>query len=286
MKTKEILFKGLLVATITGMVLASCKKEEKEDQDTSTASDNAMAEQMYDDASKISDEAATGSVSSFKQESTDGLLASSCAQVKLDTANNANEDTITVTFGIGTYPNLTNCLCSDSRFRRGQIIITYSGRYRDSASTHTITFNNFFVNDNQILGSKTVTNMGHNSSGHLTFNVSVSGQIILAGSGGSIIWNSTRTREWLQGENTPFIWFDDVYGITGSASGTGAKGNSFTAVITKQIKVKLNCKWLTEGTLELTPSGKPVRTIDYGDGSCDNKATVTIKGHPYTVTMK
>ena len=286
MKTKRILLNGMLVAAIAGMVLTSCKKEEKEDQDTSTASENAVAEQTFDDASNISDEAANGSVSSFKQGNPDAILLSSCAQVRLDTASNANPDTITVTFGTGTYPALSNCLCADGRYRRGQIIITYSGRYRDSASTHTISFNNFYVNDNQVLGTKTVTNMGHNSAGHLTFNVAVSGQIILAGNGGTITWNSTRTREWLSGENTPIIRIDDVYGITGSADGTGTKGNSFTATITKQLKVKLDCRWITEGIIDITPSGKATRTINFGDGSCDNKATITIKGKISTITMK
>ena len=283
MKTKKFILKGMLVAAITGLMVTGCKKE-TEDQDTTAASDDAAAEQTYNDVSNIADQAYKGSVN-YKQAQ-EGSMLSTCAQVKLDTASGSNPDTITVTFGTGTYPTLSNCLCSDGRYRRGRIIVTFSGKYRDSASVHTITFDNYYVNDNQITGTKTVKNNGHNSSGNLNWTVTVNGSIILASGGGTITWNSTRTREWLSGANTPFNWLDDVYGIAGSQTGINAKGVSYSAVITKQLKVALNCHWITEGTLELTPAGKAKRTIDYGSGTCDNKATVTINNNTYTVNMK
>ena len=41
----------------------------------------------------------------------------------------------------------------------------------------------------------------------------------------------------------------------------------------------------TAGVLEHTPGGKATRYIDYGNGSCDDQATVTINGHVYTITL-
>jgi len=83
-----------------------------------------------------------------------------------------------------------------------------------------------------------------------------------------------------------------MYSITGSASGTTGTGTHFTVSITSPIIVKLSCWFespskpgLVQGTLQITPDGKPVRTIDYGSGDCDNTATITVNGnsHPYTL---
>ena len=285
MKTKN-LAKYFMVAAAVSIIVISCKKKDTTpatvDSDTSAASDNALAEGTFNDANNIADQANAGTLTSYLTTNTGSLdkgLLSSCATISLDTTSAPPARIITVNFGT------TNCLCSDLRYRRGIIKISFSGHYRDSASVHSITFNNYFVNDNQILGTHTVTNNGHNNAGHLNYTVSVvGGQIIKANNGGTITWASTRNREWIYGANTP-QWNDDVYSITGSASGTGANGSSYTATITTPIKIELSCHYIVSGVLDLTPSGKPTRTIDWGNGACDDQATVTINGHVYNITL-
>ncbi|MBI3509314.1 MAG: hypothetical protein HY064_01520 [Bacteroidetes bacterium] len=253
-----------------------------EDNDTSAAGDNSFAETTFNDVTNISDQAGwNGSVSSYRIGDNDGILTS-CATVTFDSLNTANADTIFINFGS------TNCTGNDGRNRRGEIIVIYSGHYRDSASTHTITFNNYFVNDNQVLGTKTVVNNGHNAAGHLTYTITVNGQIILANNGGTITWNSNRVREWTAGEST-MNWSDDMYSITGSATGTGADGHNFTVNITSPLirNMSLGCRrYFTQGTFELTPDNKPMRTVDFGTGACDDLATVTINNHVYTIHLR
>jgi hypothetical protein len=132
------------------------------------------------------------------------------------------------------------------------------------------------------MGSKQVTNMGHNSAGQSYFNVVVNGLIVKA-LGDSVVWNSTRTRTWTVGENSA-TKFDDVYEITGTASGT--KGStSFTMVITQPLVRSLSCDWISEGKMDVQPSGKPLRQIDFGNGTCDDQATVTINSVVHTITL-
>lgn len=280
MKTKNLFQFGMMLMTAAALTLTSCKKE-NEDSDTSAAGDNALAESTYQDATNIADEAATGSLSNYRGGNTEGLL-STCATITLDTAVSTNPDTIRVNFGS------SNCMCNDGRNRRGTIVIVYTGTYRDSGSTWTITFDNYFVNDNQVLGTKTVTNLGHNTAGHLVYDINVNGSIVLASNGGTITWVSQRQREWTSGESTP-QWSDDMYSITGSASGTGANGNSYTATITSPLirNMALGCRrHFVQGTVELTPSNKPMRTIDFGSGACDDIATVTINNNTYTIHLR
>ena len=279
MKTKNA-FKYLMVAATVGILFTSCRKrnDEPRDSDTSSASDNALAEGTYNDVHSIADEAAAGSLTSYMgtYNSEEKAYLSACATITNDTT--VTPHMLTINFGT------TNCLCNDGRNRRGIINVSYSGHYRDSASTHTITFNNYFVNDNQVLGTKTVTNLGHNSAGHSSFSIVVNGQIIKAGGGGTITWSSTRTREWILGEST-IPWSDDVYLITGTASGTSAAGNSFNMVITNPLRKEIGCHYLVSGALSLTPSGKPTRYVDFGTGACDDQATVTINGNVYNITL-
>jgi hypothetical protein len=281
MKTNRLFLHSILFIGGLALFSTGCKKND-EDNDTSTASDNAFAESSFNDVTNISDEAGrSGALSNYRLGDNEGLLTS-CATITFDSLNTSNQDTIHINFGS------TNCTGNDGRNRRGEIIVYYSGHYRDSASVHTINFNNYYVNDNQILGTKTVTNLGHNQAGHLVYAISVSGQIVLGNNGGTITWNSTRQREWTQGEST-LIWSDDQYSVTGTASGTGSNGHSFSVNITSPLirNMSIGCRrHFVQGTFDLTPDNKPVRTVDFGTGTCDDVATVTINNHVYTIHLR
>jgi hypothetical protein len=281
MKTKQLTLGIAIIAIAFTSMLSSCKKKDKEekDSDTSSATDQSLASTSVNDLTSISDEAGrSGSLSSFKTSESSAIL-STCATITFDTL--AAAKTITVNFGA------TNCLCNDGRYRRGSIKMNFTGKYRDSLTVITITPQSYFVNDNQVTGSKTITNKGHNAANHLVYEINANISVVKAGGAGTVLWNSTRQREWLSGENT-LSWLDDTYAITGNASGTSASGSSFTSVITSPLirNMAYACRrHFTAGTLEHTPSGKATRYINYGSGACDDQATVTINGNVYTITL-
>jgi hypothetical protein len=260
---KPSILKTLMIAgfslLLASLINTSCRKTDT-DAEQSIAADNATAEANFSDIARIVDNAAS--------ESGLGKTNSTCPTVTIDSTSNPR----TMTLDFGT----VNCTGADGKARRGVIVVTWTGRYRSQGTVITHTFNNFYQNDNKIEGTKTVTNMGLNNAGHLTFNVVISNAKITKADGKVISWNSTRTREWIQGSNTPNV-SDDIYQITGSASGVDGKGNAFTMNVTKAITVDFSCKYhLTSGTIEITPQGKATRVIDYGNGSCDDDATLTV----------
>jgi hypothetical protein len=69
---------------------------------------------------------------------------------------------------------------------------------------------------------------------------------------------------------------DDVWQITGSASGTTIDGNEYTKVISDDdpLIAPRDCLWIVSGTVTTT-SGDVTVVIDFGDGECDNLATRT-----------
>lgn len=291
MKTLRFAFKTMLVVTAMSLVFTSCKKKETEDNDTGSSTDNAFAEASFNDIAVIADQASAGSTPSYRSSEDNGSLLSNCATITFDTANQSNVDTMTIDFGT------TNCACADGRYRRGKIIVQYTGlsfpvHYRDSGMTATITTSNYFVNDNQILGTKTVTNNGWNSSQHLTWSINVNGTIHKANNGGTVTWNTTKTKELLAGQashGAPITWGTAKVGITGSAYGTSANGHNFTATVITQLVRDFSCianrRHIVSGKLDFAPANKPVRHIDFGTGACDDIATVTIGNNVYTVHM-
>jgi len=285
-KTKMRKLKSsLTLATLLVIVISlspGCTKDTKEeaiDNETGSALDHAFAQATYDDVGAIADQAAlSGFLSTYKFGKGKSILLAQCATIAHDTSITPKQ--VIVDFGT------SNCLCIDVRYRRGKIIIAYNGAYRDSGSSHIISFDDYFVNDYKVEGTKTVTNGGHNLNGNLFFNISVDG-LITSPSGNTLDWDSNRLREWVQGEGTP-SWMDDVYEISGSATGNSLSGIDFTAVITDPLVIALNCKWVKDGNLEFTPAGLETRYIDYGHvgGNCDKLAKVTIAGYDFIIELR
>jgi hypothetical protein len=276
MKVTGIIF-GLLIVSATVFILPGCKKDNttSKDANTSWASDNALAESAYGDVKDWSDKAMAGT--KLKSTLSDTVYMGTCVLATLDLS--VFPYRLTIDFGA------SNCKCDDGKYRRGKMIVTFNGSYWDPGTVITYTFDNYFVDDNQLLGTKTITNNGRNNSGHLSWTITVSGSIVKANNGGTITYNSSHLLEWLDGEATPWVWWDDVYQMTGSANGTNAENKTYTCTITTPLKKKLNCEWIESGTMEIQPQDSPLILLDFGNGACDSQATATINGTVYTITM-
>lgn len=263
--------------------LSSCRKnDDKEDVESETAVEFSVAENAYNDVSSMADEAYGGNTNSFRLSESSGTL-SNCATITIDTL--AVPRILTIDF------DTIDCLCKDGNYRRGKIIVTWNGAYRDSGSVHTITFDGYYVNFNKVMGTKTVTNMGYNASGNLLYSVSVNGSIEwnpdnFAG-GGTSTYTSSRTREWIAGRST-FNVLDDVYLISGSSSGTSRTGTPYSMSTSSPLRKEIGFRHFTQGVLNFQPGSKPVRTIDYGyvNGGRDNLARVTVAGQTFTITLR
>jgi hypothetical protein len=283
MQKKQSLLLAFMACCLITLSISACKKDsETADSDTQPAQDNSLAESNYNDANNMID-ASVAVGSSFSMRMATGQpgariedVLGGCTQVSVDTTSSPRK--VIIDFG----PN--NCECVDGRKRRGKIIATWTGRYRDAGTVVTISYENYFVNDNQIKGTHKTTNLGLNNASHLVYKIEVDGSIVKANNGGTVTWTSTRQREWLQGSNTPFNILDDVYAISGTASGTVASGQAYTIAIIQPLIRNMSCQWFESGKVEVTPAGRLTRTLDYGSSGCDNKATVTI-GNNNTINV-
>lgn len=268
------------IALFFTITFTACKKDsnspDKNDENLESAESNSMAESYYNDVTTLVDAANTfGQNMTFR--TTESLLTN-CVTVTINTT--VSPKTITIDFGS------SNCQCIDGRNRRGKILASYTGNYTDQGTVINITFDNYFVNDNQVKGTKTITNMGLNNNSHLVYQIAVNGQVVKANNKGTITWISTREREWIAGANTPLNLLDDTYGITGSANGTTASGHPYNITITQQLIRKISCNWIESGVITLVPEGLDPITLNYGNGTCDANAVVTYNNKNYDILLQ
>jgi len=178
-----------------------------------------------------------------------------------------------------------NCLCTDGRERRGKIIATFSGPYREVGTVYSITTQNYYVDDWKLVGLKTVTNEGLNIDGNLWFSIEIEDVALIHPEGDyTLTWESSRTREWIEGEGTLSPW-DDVYLIDGTANGVDRTDNPYSVAVTDPLRVEIGCPWVVSGSLEIHPQDLPTRYVDYGNGNCDSQINVTIEGETYQVNI-
>lgn len=286
--SSNILALLLLVAVA---ISSGCGKR-KANRETTSAKDDNIAETMFDDVFKnveeAQDEELEGEGKTFTAEHTFG----DCATIDINGATGEWPKTLSIDFGT------TGCEGSDGKVRKGVITAVYSGPYRETGSTVTITPSNYYVDNYLVEGSKVVTNLGNNADNQLQFRVDVDGTVTTP-DGDEIAHESTRTRTWVEGQNTGFFtvdgngqWMgldgilDDVWEITGNGSGTNREGRDYTVNITNPLRVEW-CGYrvaITSGTIDLVPDELKTRTIDFGSGACDEEFTVTIGNKEYTVS--
>jgi hypothetical protein len=182
-----------------------------------------------------------------------------------------------MTIDYGTSP----CMDTDGKYREGKIIAKFNNKWSLPSTKVTLTFVNYKVN-NVSFGCDSVTvqkNLGLANS----FTTAVyKGKCWNAN--WNMEWSGTRTMTQTSGANDT-IASNDVFEFTGNANGKNRNGKTYTVHISVPIQKKASCNWIDKGRLDLTPEGLATRTIDYGIGTCDNDATLTINGNVYTFKL-
>jgi len=278
MKTRNISQLVMLFAAIF-ILFTGCKKDSnKGNTNTETSVDRSsiLAEQTFNDIGNYSVSAMSTGKSMIGSGKSVMSPDASCLQISFDLS--AMPYKLILDFGTA------NCMCEDGLNRRGKIIVSYSSVFGDSLATLNTTLENFYVNDNQITGTRTLTNKGHNAAGHINWDVIVDGSIVLASGEGTIVYHASHNTEMIEGEYSP-LYTDNVFSVTGSANGTAITGQAFSSHITTPLISKMTCGYFVSGVVEITPAAEPVRTLNYGTGECDNKATVTVSGITFEITL-
>ena len=159
------------------------------------------------------------------------------------------------------------CEGSDGKVRSGSFLIEWSGSLETQDFMYTLSFDDYSVDGYGIVGSTTVSNLTFKENG-FGFNVVIDNGLVDCPDGKQINYEQDFNYDFTFGELTEIK-------ITGSTNGQGKEGNSYTANIKDPLVIVSNCEYAVAGSFEATFNGRPPVTVDYGDGSCDNKATAS-----------
>src|ERR1035437_137685 len=299
MKTKQLILSVAVLTMAVSISFLGCRKpKEVKDTDSSSASDNSLAEKTSNDATNMAQEASEkGSMSSYRLGDENELTLSPC----VSSIVRANQK-ITVIFN--------GQICYDGHVRNGSIVIDYSQSTpgdtfpRNPGFKCLVTTSNYTVDGMAVTINKTITNTTPNLNPGTNLIWSDNVSVSIVKSNGTVSWNGNKVVTLLntsdttvyRGQTKFIVWSKARIGVTGNATGTTAAGENFTANVTGQLVRDMQCSPTShpghhpfiDGTLDFPPGSKPTRHVDYGypnHGACDNQALVTINTYTVAITL-
>jgi hypothetical protein len=250
------------------------------DDNAGYASDASRIERATDDAISIAD--AAGSVYNGANIRATATTLGTCAYAGTDTTTLYPVKTLTIRFGD------KDCVCLDGRPRRGTIIVYYEGEYTDTAQIHTITFDNYYINDNQLTGTIKTTRKDTTITGNWYYKVLVNDSLNMSPdplNSQYVVWTGTLVHKWVSGYTTPDR-NDDAFSISGSATLTRPNGHTFSCNIATPLQVNINCDYVESGIIDVTGYLSPMRVLNYGPTTnCDNQAQLNIANNVYNISL-
>lgn len=268
----------LILGMLLSLFIMSCSNNDSTStSDLSEAKINAKMDVITDDVSKIVDDqfGAQFGVSGKSSVAITSFLPS-CAVVTATVSGTTW--TRTVVF--------SNCTLPNGNVLDGTIIV--SGSTNTSLTSHTVSYSfvNFHHNAILVEGNRTVTKTLQSTpllaSLHPVANMSIDMTVTFP-NGNSYHRVGNRIREMIEGFDTQLIWLDNVFSITGNWTTTSTNGSQISTITTPLI-VKMNCPNIVSGVVQIVRNNTTA-TLDYGNGDCDNQATLTVNGSTTTITL-
>jgi hypothetical protein len=284
-----------MIAFITVISLASCKKDSSANSndsnagslsDSSTAADNMYYDVMNNAFVGFSDNstvwsASTAHTSRTGTNSVEALSTGplSCAIYTLDdTIPGSYPKTLTLDFGSG-------CTSADGILRKGKLTYVFSAPILVPGATASVTFNQYVVNNYGLQGTYSITNNSSDVNG-ISFTTQVTNGIITYPNATNYHYSHNKTYTMTAGSTTPFDITDDVYSISGNSSFSTTGGASLVFNATTPLVKAVSCHNVSSGVVTFVYNQAVTGTIDFGNGTCDDLATVTVGSYHNTIILR
>lgn len=267
MKTNAFIYKSGLIALLILFSVVSCDTADTAPDFSAEDSDDVATEALDDSSNDDAEDLALTALSS--EELSGGKIATvddrfECAVVTR--TGDKSGGTIRIDFGDG-------CTDQRGRVRRGAIVIVFNGEWQVAGSTWTVTFENYFINEVNLTGTRNVRNITTDPT-RRRFQVDMED--------GTATWpdgriarrrlNHIREHE-LDASNVLLRLI-----IYGTAEGNHRNGRGYQIEILEPLIYDRACA--AEGVFipvkgkKLIKHGNRQITVDYGDGRCDNVVTL------------
>jgi hypothetical protein len=271
----------LVMATIlSASMFYSCSKDDS--PDNATPPEDLTAQELT--AARIQSDLVFDDVSSeVLQVTLNGTTgaasttSAACATVTISPQDLTTwPKTITIDYGS------TGCTGINGWVRKGKISYTLTKLPRETGAVVNVSFDNYFVNGYKLEGSYSITN---NGSADANLNITtrlVNGKITYPD---GKWYTRTSTINWQQvaGSATASV-LDDEFNVTGEAVIKSSANNELITSSKTPLLRKVTCGNFVSGQLNVAYNGI-AGVLDFGGGTCDKKATLSLGARNYEVTL-
>ena len=276
MKTKIV--SGIAIVMLSFFISCDSSNDGNDNNPTLTAKDiavNSKIDVAIDDVVYIVEDQYTAQQSISNRSSTASKsILPTCAT--FTTVLVDGTWTRTIDFGSA------GCTLPNGNVLKGKIIISFSNDFTSKSRTLSYRFVDFYHNGKLLQGNKSITYESKSTellaTEHpvMTFTVDMK---ITFDDGKVYSRTGTTVKETIEGNETPLNWEDNVFLVTGNSATSLLNGDTITTVITTPLRYITSCKlpFPVSGIVSITKNTS-VGTLDFGDGKCDNLATLTIDG--------
>ena len=276
MKTKIV--SGIAIVMLSFFISCDSSNDGNDNNPTLTAKDiavNSKIDVAIDDVVYIVEDQYTAQQSISNRSSTASKsILPTCAT--FTTVLVDGTWTRTIDFGSA------GCTLPNGNVLKGKIIISFSNDFTSKSRTLSYRFVDFYHNGKLLQGNKSITyelkstELLATEHPVMTFTVDMK---ITFDDGKVYSRTGTTVKETVEGNETPLNWEDNVFLVTGNSATSLANGDTVTTVITTPLRYITSCKlpFPVSGIVSITKNTS-VGTLDFGDGKCDNLATLTIDG--------
>lgn len=191
----------------------------------------------------------------------------SCAEISHSSSFGHFPNTITIDFGNG-------CEINDSLTFSGEIIMTFSGFLNHTGDSLVVTYNDFYANNNNLIGTCIRKNMGKDDNGNRVLLEKVIGGKIIKENGD---YSTFEKIEYVTiYNNGSFFNFEETkIGVTGDFTGQSFDGITYQGEIITELITPFDCGCTVSGSFDLIVDSEDRYNMNYGDGTCDKVAILT-----------
>lgn len=271
--------KNLVLGLALSMFILSCSKDDNSSpsSELSEAQVSAKIDLVTEDVAKIAED-------QYALQANPGA-----GKNDLETQDLPECATVTVALTATTWTRMVvfdNCTLPNGNVLDGTIIVSGSLNFDTPSHTISYSFVDFHHNNILIEGNKTIVRSLQSTATltavHPVANMTIDMTVTFP-NGNVYHREGNRVREMIEGFSTPIIWMDNVFSISGSWSTTFPAGTR-TSTITTPLRVEANCPHIVSGVVT-TVRNDNTATLNYGNGDCDNQATLTVNGNTTTITL-
>jgi len=264
---------SLFIIAFFGLLVASCNNEDPINEDSSaTLESSAFSQAEIDNVSEgVNDiienvffdvENPTSSKNEVSKNSSELKFIPDC--VTITSVMTGNKKSVVIDYGEG-------CTMHNGNILSGKINMEITFVIGELKAIIDSSFDNFYFDGNKVEGVVKNTRTIANGVPEAVINSDI-----------KIIWEDAsfvtvvgkRKRVWIEGFKN-FHFGDNVFLVTGNWTITKKDGVVRTITILESLRREMSCRYIVSGIVKIEQDGNGL-TVNYGDGECDDLATVLI----------